>query len=164
MQKGAGATMRRLDRGLTYIELLVVVALMSILALAALPLVHNKYRRFKELELKRALATMRDAIDRFHDYAALGQIEPWDLDWNLYPKDLEMLVDGVDVRQSPDQPAIKLKFLRAIPVDPMTGEARWNCRGYRDEPDERSESCDDLYDVSSQSDEQALDGTYYRDW
>lgn len=151
-------------RGLTYIELLLVLAIMAVMAAGALPYVHNRYRHHKELELKRTLAMLRDAIDRYHEYAMAGQIEPYDLDWNFYPEDLEMLVEGVEVKPAADQPPITIKFLRAIPVDPLTGEAEWSCRGYEDDPDDRSSSCDDWYDVYSTSQEQALDGTYYRDW
>jgi len=150
--------------GLTYIELITVLALMSLLAMVALPYVHHRYKRLQEKELRRALAEMRAAIDRYHEYAVLGQIEPWDLDWMNYPEDLEMLVDGVEVRPSADQEPVVVKFLRKIPVDPITGEAEWSCRAYDDEPDDRGSSCDTLYDVFSTSNEQALDGTYYRDW
>jgi general secretion pathway protein G len=155
---------KRLSSGLTFIELLFVLALMSILALGALPYVHYKQRRIKELELKRTLTMMRNAIDLYHEYAALGQIEAWDVAWNMYPKDFDMLVDGVDVVQSPEVPPKKVHFLRKVPVDPMTGETDWDCRGYKDDADARKSSCDDVYDVFSHSQEQALDGTYYKDW
>lgn len=156
---------RRADpRGLTYIELITALALISLLTLVALPYVHHRYRRIQEKELRRALVEMRAAIDRYHEYAILGQIEPWDLDWMNYPEDLEMLVEGVEVRPAADQEPVVVKFLRRIPVDPITGEAEWSCRGYDDDPDERSSSCDNLYDVFSTSDEIALDGSYYRDW
>ena len=156
--------MKAASRGLTYLEMLLVLALMSLLALGALPMLHHHYRHMKEIELRRTLNEMRAAIDRYHEYAILGQIEPWDLEWNMYPRDLDMLIDGVEVREALDQPPLKIKFLRKIPVDPMTGEADWNCRGYDDDPDEWSSSCDDVYDVASQSPDQALDGSYYRDW
>lgn len=152
------------QRGLTLAEVLIVLALMSILALGALPLVHNQYRAKKELELKRTLFAMREAIDRYHDYAKRGMIEPWDLDWNMYPESLDSLIEGVEVRFKPEEEPKLVRFLRQTPVDPMTGEQSWDCRGYEDEPDERSQSCDDLYDVFSQSRDEALDGTYYSDW
>lgn len=151
-------------KGLTFIELMLVLTIMALMAGIALPLVHNRYRRGKELELKRTLAELRAAIDRYHEYAVLGQIEPWDLTWNMYPEDLEMLVEGVEVRASADQPPEKIRFLRRIPVDPMTGEANWFCRGYEDDPETRSSSCEDLYDIFSTSPDQALDKTYYKDW
>ncbi|MBP7148310.1 MAG: prepilin-type N-terminal cleavage/methylation domain-containing protein [Acidobacteria bacterium] len=151
-------------RGFTYIEMLVVVVLMGVMALAATPYVHHKYRRMQELELKRALKTMRAAIDRYHEYAVLGQIEPPDLDWNMYPESLDELVEGVEVQSAPDKEPVVVQFLRSIPIDPITGEAEWSCRGYEDDADERSSSCDDIYDVFSSSEKTALDGTYYQDW
>jgi general secretion pathway protein G len=155
---------RRRERGLTFIEVLTVLTLMALLALVALPYMHHKYRSFKELELQRRLAMMRAAIDRYHEYAAAGQIEPWDLDWHMYPEDLESLVEGVEVRPAADEPPVVIRFLRRIPEDPFTGEATWDCRGYEDDPEERSSSCDDIYDVFSRSDDEALDGTNYSDW
>ncbi|MDQ7008566.1 MAG: type II secretion system protein [Acidobacteriota bacterium] len=150
--------------GLSFIELLVVLALMSTLALVALPFVHHRYRLMQELELKRNLAMMRGAIDRFHELAMLGQIEPWDLDWMMYPEDLEMLVEGVEVKAAADQDPVLVRFLREIPVDPITGEAEWDCRAYDDDPDDFSSRCDNLYDVASTSTRLALDGTYYNEW
>ncbi len=152
------------EAGLTYIELMTVVALMAILALAISPLVHHRLRRHQEIELKRSLNSMRAAIDRYHDYATQGLIEPWDLDWQMYPEDLEMLVEGVEVKFAADQEPLVIRFLREIPVDPMTGDRDWSCRGYDDEPDQRSSGCDNLYDVFSTSGEIAMDGSYYADW
>jgi general secretion pathway protein G len=152
------------EKGLTYVELMIVLALMVILAGAALPFVHHKYRAMQEEELRRKLTMMRNAIDRYHDLARQGMIEPWDLDWMMYPEDLEMLVEGVEVRMSMEQPPTTVKFLREIPVDPMTGERDWLCRGYEDEPDDFQRSCDTLYDVASSSRRLALDGTYYDEW
>jgi len=152
------------EKGLTYIELMIVLALMVILAGAALPLVHHKYRAMQEEELRRKLTMMRNAIDRYHELASQGMIEPWDLDWMMYPEDLEMLVEGVEVRMSMEQPPTTVKFLREIPIDPMTGDRDWMCRGYEDDPDDFQRSCDTLYDVASNSHRQALDGTYYEEW
>ncbi len=154
----------RNDKGLTLIEMALVLALLSVLTALAVPFVHHKYIRAKEIELKRDLTMMRDAIDRYHEYAVLGQIEPWDVAWNMYPKTLQDLVDGVEVRESADQPPVKIKFLRAIPTDPMTGQEEWSCRGYQDDADTRSSSCDDIYDIFSTSPNVAIDGTYYKDW
>lgn len=152
------------ERGLTFIEILVVLALMTILAGVALPFLHTKYRRYKEIELERRLTMMREAIDRYHEYAVLGQIEPPSLDWNMYPESLEDLVEGIEVKTATDQPPVLIRFLRRVPIDPMTGEDTWDCRGYEDEPDDRSSSCDDIYDVFSQSRDQAINGTFYNEW
>lgn len=155
----------RRSSGFTYIEMITVAAILAVLVLIATPFVHKKHRHLKELELKRTLNIMREAIDRYHEYALLGQIEPWDLDWQMYPKDLQMLVDGVEVRPAVDQEPISVRFLREIPVDPMTGEAEWSCRAYDDEPEEREDDCDNLYDVFSKSEDTCLDGTHtYNEW
>lgn len=155
---------RSRERGLTFLEILVVLSLMALLSLVALPFLHVKYRRYKEIELERRLESMREAIDRYHEYASLGQIEPPNLEWNMYPESLDELVEGVEVKPATDQPPVVVRFLRSIPVDPMTGEASWDCRGYEDEDDDRSSSCDDVYDVFSRSQDQAIDGTYYYEW
>lgn len=152
------------QRGLTMLEMVLVVTLIGVMAAAALPYVHHRYRRMKELELRRTLQMMRDAIDRYHEYAVQGMIEPWDLDWQMYPEDLDMLVDGVEVKPGQDQQPVTVRFLREKPVDPITGEAEWDCRAYDDDPEERSSSCDTLYDLFSRSRETALDGTNYSDW
>jgi general secretion pathway protein G len=151
-------------RGVTYIELMVVLALMGILAASALPFLHHKYRSMQEDELRRKLTMMRTAIDRYHDMAKQGMIEPWDLDWMMYPEDLEMLVEGVEVKMSMEQPATTVRFLREIPVDPITGEREWSCRGYEDDPDDFQSRCDTLYDVASTAQRRALDGSYYNEW
>ncbi len=156
--------MRRREAGLTIIEMLLVIAILALLAAGALPMVHHHVRHQRELELKRTLAELRAAIDRYHEYAVLGQIEPWDIAWNMYPKDLDMLIEGVEVKESADAEPVVIKFLRRVPVDPITNEAEWDCRGYQDDPEDRSESCEDWYDVYSRSQDQALDGTYYREW
>ena len=161
---GPGASKSPRQHGLTFVEVLATLMIMAILAGVALPLLHHKYRHFKEIELKRRLSMLREAIDRYHEYAVLGQIEPPDLDWNMYPESLDELVEGVEVKPGADQPPVVVRFLRRIPVDPMTGEAEWDCRGYEDDPDTRSSSCDDVYDVFSRSNETALDGTVYSDW
>ena len=152
------------QRGLTFVEIMAVLVIMAICAMVATPLVHHRYRSFKEAELKAKLNMMRDAIDRYHEYAALGMIEPPDLDWNMYPESLEVLVEGVEVKLEADAQPVVVPFLRAIPEDPFTGEAEWDCRAYDDEPDDRSSRCDDIYDVFSRSSGTALDGTYYADW
>jgi general secretion pathway protein G len=155
----------RKQRGLTFVEILVVLMIMSIMTMAALPLLHHKYRGFLENELRRKLEMMRSAIDRYHEYAVLGQIEPPDLEWYMFPEDLEELVEGVEVKPSQDEQPITIKFLRRIPIDPMTGEEGWDCRGYEDDPDDRSSSCDEVYDVFSRSTRISLDGeTSYDEW
>ena len=152
------------ERGLTFVEIMAVLVIMALCAVVATPLVHHRYRGFKEAQLRAKLQMMRDAIDHYHEYAELGMIEPPDLDWNMYPESLDVLVEGVEVKREADQKPIVIRFLRAIPEDPFTGEAEWDCRAYDDDPDVRNSRCDEIYDVFSRADGRALDGTYYLDW
>lgn len=153
--------------GLTILELVAVLAIMLCVAMVALPLGANAARRWKELQLRRALTTMCAAIDEYHRYAeplGFGSIKPWDPDWEGYPKDLEMLVDGVEVTDPKSPNPKKVVFLRAIPVDPMTGESTWGFRSYQDDPTSSSWGEQNLYDVYSLSEGTALDGSMYSDW
>jgi general secretion pathway protein G len=161
---GSARSRRRSERGLTFVELVAVCAIMMIMAAAALPLGVNAYQRAREIELRRALVTMRSAIDQYHEYAKVGAIPPWDPDWELYPKDFDMLIDGVEITSPQNPVPTTVKFLRKVPVDPMTGEAVWGMRSYQDEPDSDSWGEENLYDVYSLSTGVALDGTEYRTW
>ena len=155
---------RRSEQGLTFIELVIVAAILVVIAGAAMPLGKNAVRRTKELYLRRALTSMRNAIDQYHAYAQMGAIQPWDPDWEMYPKDLDMLVEGAEIT-SPQNPTPKtVQFLRAIPEDPMTGNTEWGMRSYQDEPDSESWGQENLYDVYSLSTAIALDGTPYSSW
>lgn len=159
----------RLDRwraadGYSFVELLVVTTLILILASAAQPLVYVTVQRQKEVELRRALREIRDAIDQFKDAVDLGQIAASELGPNSmgYPPDLETLVNGVPAAN--DASGRRLRFLRRVPVDPMTGEARWGLRSYQDRPDATTWGGQNVYDVYSLSSGTALDGTRYSDW
>ncbi|GBC79801.1 hypothetical protein HRbin09_01027 [bacterium HR09] len=116
-------------------------------------------RREQEAELKLALRQMRNAIDEYKRLADQGMIQV-DLGTEGYPKSLEELVEGVEIVGQ----KTKRKFLRRIPVDPMTGKAEWGLRSYQDEPDSTSWGGQNVYDVYSLSEATALDGTKYRDW
>ncbi|MGE3277186.1 MAG: type II secretion system protein [Vicinamibacterales bacterium] len=158
---------RRLTRshdGYTFVELLVVTTIILILASAVQPLARVAIQRQREIELRRDLREMRDAIDAFKDAADLGQIPSTELKPGSenYPEDLETLVEGVSAAN--DATGRKLKFLRRIPVDPMTGEAEWGKRSYQDDPDTSSWGGQNVYDVYSLAEGTALDGTKYRDW
>ena len=149
--------MRRGERGLTLVELIVTVTILSILAGAALPIARFKVKREKERELRRDLWEMRDAIDHYKDAADKGAFQI-KLDSQGYPPDLETLVNGVDIQGK------KVKFLRHIPVDPMTGKAEWGYRSMRDDPTSDSYGGQSVFDVYSKSQGTALDGTKYSDW
>ena len=143
--------------GLTLVELIVTVAILAILASAAVPLARFRVQREKERELRYDLWQMRDAIDRYKDAADRHAFQI-KLDSNGYPPDLDTLVKGVDAQGK------KLKFLRRIPVDPITGKAEWNLRSMQDESNSDSWGGQNVFDVSSKSQATALDGTKYSDW
>jgi general secretion pathway protein G len=151
-------------RGYSFVELLVVTTIILVLASAIMPLAKVTMRRQREIELRRDLRELRTAIDRFKDAADLQMISNLDLEATSegYPKSLEQLVEGVGV--TGDATGRKLKFLRRIPLDPMTGTAEWSLRAYQDKPDSTSWGGQNVFDVYTKSDAVALDGTKYRDW
>ena len=153
-----------MDRGYSFVELLVVTTIVLILASAIQPLAKVTMQRSREAELRRVLREMRTAIDKFKDAADAGQIPTTELKANSegYPPDLQTLVEGVSVAN--DATGRKLKFLRRVPVDPMTRETEWGLRGYQDKPDSTSWNGQNVYDVYSKSNGTGLDGTKYRDW
>jgi general secretion pathway protein G len=153
------------DHGYTFVELLVVTALLAILASAVMPLAKVGMQRQKEAELRRALREMRTAIDHYKDAADQGLISTSDMEARDegYPPDLDVLVEGVVAAQDPLGKR-KLKFLRRIPIDPMTSSTDWGKRSYQDRPDSRSWGGQNVYDVYTTSDGIALDGTKYSDW
>ena len=159
-------TMRRLksSQGFTFVELLVVSTLLIILASAIMPMARVTMQRQREAELRRGLREMRTAIDKFKDAADAGLIGAFDLKTGAegYPADLEILVEGVSVVN--DQSGRKLKFLRRIPIDPLTNSTDWGKRSYQDKPDATSWGGQNVFDVYTKATGTALDGTKYRDW
>jgi general secretion pathway protein G len=153
-----------LEAGYTFVELLVVTTILLILASAAMPLTRVTIQRTKEAELRRALREMRVAIDKFKDAVDTGLISNLDVKAGSegYPPDLETLVEGVTVAN--DASGRKLKFLRRIPIDPLTREAEWGLRAYQDRPDSTSWGGQNVFDVYSLAEGTGLDGTKYRDW
>ena len=143
--------------GMTLVELIVVVAIIALLATAAVPIVRFQVKRTKERELRADLWRMRDAIDHYKDAADRGAFQT-KVDSFNYPPDLQTLVDGVDVKDK------KVRFLREIPIDPMTKSNEWATRSMQDDPDATSSSGDNVFDVHSKSDGTALDGTKYSTW
>jgi general secretion pathway protein G len=148
----------RRTAGFTLIELIVAATILSILTMMALPLARVTIQREKEKRLRQALWQMRDAIDRYKDAADRGQFQT-KADSNNYPPDLETLVKGVEA-----QGGKKIRFLRSIPVDPMTKSKEWGMRSMQDEPDSDSWGGQAVFDVYTKSDGVALDGTKYKDW
>jgi general secretion pathway protein G len=147
----------------TYLELIATATIMMILAAAILPMGRVAVRRQREIDLRRELRTMRRAIDQYKQAVDQGQIGGTDVKLGSegYPPDLGTLVKGVNRVGALDR---KLKFLRRIPVDPMTGEADWGKRCYQDEPDSDSWCGENVWDVYSKSTAKGLDGTNYNTW
>ena len=144
-------------RGFTIIELIVATALLVILTSLALPLARVTIKREKEKELRRDLWEMRDAIDRYKDAADRGAFQT-KVDSQGYPPDLDTLVKGVDVNGK------KVRFLRKVPVDPMTGSTEWGMRSMQDDPDSDSFGGQSVFDVYTKSEGTGLDGTLYKTW
>ena len=146
--------------GFTMVEMAIVAIMVAILAGMAVPVARYSVRRQKELELRHELRTMREAIDKYKQMSDAGLI-PMEIGGEGYPPDLDKLVEGVNLV---GQTQKKQRFLRRIPIDPMTGKAEWGKRAYQDEPDTFSWGGQNVYDVRSTSEAKALDGTYYKDW
>jgi general secretion pathway protein G len=155
---------RRGERGFTFIELLIVSTILVILASAVMPLARVANQRQKEGELRRSLREMRTAIDKFKDAVDMGLIPATEIRAGSegYPPDLDTLVEGVTVAN--DASGRKLKFLRRVPIDPLTNSAEWGKRSYQDRPDSTSWGGQNVYDVYTKATGTALDGTKYRDW
>ena len=145
------------ERGLTLVELIVTCTILTILAGAAYPVVSFQIKRANEKQLHYDLWMMRDAIDKYKDAADKHAFQV-KLDSQGYPPDLDTLVNGVDVQGK------KVRFLRKIPIDPMTGKADWGLRSMQDDPNSDSYGGQSVFDVYSKSTGTALDGTKYTEW
>lgn len=145
------------ESGVTLVELIITITIIAILASAAVPITRFQVKREKERELRRDLWEMRDAIDHYKDAADKGAFMT-KADSMNYPPDLQTLVNGVDVQDK------KVKFLRRIPVDPMTGSADWGLRSNQDNADSTSFGGQNVFDVYSKSTATAMDGTKYSTW
>jgi len=152
---------RKGERGLTLVELIVAFTILALLTAMSVPLARYKVRRDKERELRFALREIRKAIDDYKDASLAGKIEV-KLGTEGYPEKLDLLVDGVKLLQSPD--GKKIKFLRRIPKDPMTGMFEWGLRSMQDDPDSQSWGGQNVFDVYTKSTERARDGTLYATW
>lgn len=151
---------RNSEVGMTLLELIIACSILIVLASAALPVARYSIVRSKETELRRDLREMKDAIDRYKDLADRNLIRV-EVGSEGYPPDLETLVKGVQLGASSDR---KIRFLRKIPVDPMTGQADWGLRAVQDDPDSQSWGGKNVFDVYTKSRATALDGTKYSDW
>ena len=154
----------RSAQGYSFVELVIVSAILFILASAVMPLAQVASQRQRESELRSALRQMRTAIDKFKDAVDAGRIATTEVSPGSenYPKDLETLVEGVSVQN--DQSGAKLKFLRKIPTDPMTNSTEWGLRAYQDKPGSTTWGRGNVFDVYTKSQGTALDGSKYKDW
>ncbi len=150
--------------GFTFIELLIVSTILMIIASAVMPLARVTSQRQKEAELRQALREIRTAIDKYKDAVDGGLIASTEIKLGSegYPPELETLVEGVPVAN--DASGRKLKFLRRVPIDPMTNSNEWGQRSYQDRPNSVSWGGQNVFDVYTKSQGVALDGTKYKDW
>jgi general secretion pathway protein G len=154
---------RRPDAGgFSFVEMIIATALIMILASATLPIVRISIRRERESNLRRTLREIRMAIDKYQDACTSNKIAATDLTAQCYPPDLQTLVDGAPALNSTAD--LKYKFLRRIPLDPVTGKADWGFKAVTDMPDSKSWGGGNVFDVYSKAEGTALDKTKYRDW
>ena len=153
------------SEGFTFLELIVVTAILGILAMGALPMVRVSIKRQREMDYRYTLKTVRAAIDKFKDFCDSGQIAPTEVTYgaDCYPTSLEQLVEGVTTQQDAASGKRK-KFLRKIPIDPITGTTDWGKRSATDPVDAKAWGGSSIYDIYPKSEGKALNGTKYRDW
>jgi len=149
---------RSSQAGMTLLELIIACTLLLILASAAEPMIRITIVRSREAELHRSLREIRNAIDRYKDMADTMAFQV-ELTSNGYPPDLDTLVKGVTIAGNKH-----VRFLRRIPVDPMTGKREWGMRSIQDDPDSNSWGGSNVFDVFSKSQGTALDGSKYSEW
>jgi len=156
---------RQRNQGFTLIEMLVTLTIVAILAGAAFPLAKFAVKRQKEIELRRNLRLLREAIDAYKLMADEKKFE-FDEETEGYPPDLDILVEGIEIKESEEGTEVERihKFLRRIPKDPMTNSLEWGLRSYQDDLDSGAWGGENVYDVYTKSPGIALDGTKYREW
>jgi general secretion pathway protein G len=154
---------RRAERGFTYLEMIATATILLVLASAVMPLARVTWKRQQELEFRRTLREIRYAIDKYKAAVDAGQIGGTDVKLGSegYPPDLDTLVKGVNQVGRVDH---KLKFLRRVPMDPMTRTTEWGLRCYQDDPDSSSWCGQNVWDVYTKNEGKGLDGTPYKQW
>jgi len=157
-------------RGFTLLEMVVTLSILALLTLVAVPVIQTSVKREKESELRQSLRMIREAIDQYKKLADEKKIKVESESYG-YPPDLETLVKGVEIEEEvadssgrKTQKKVLVRFLRKIPIDPMTGSTDWGLRSYQDEPDSDNWGGENVYDIYTKSQATALDGTKYRDW
>jgi general secretion pathway protein G len=162
-----GSNIQNRPNGFTLLELIIVLIILSVLTAAAIPMVRNTVKRERESDLRLALRQIRQAIDRYKLYHDQSNGAAIPIEWKTpsgYPKELKLLVDGFTPANVVGTSEARVRFLRRLPIDPMTGDTEWGLRSYKDKPDSTSWGGDDVFDVYSKSDAEALNGTKYKDW
>jgi len=157
----------RRSHGFTLLEIIIVITILSVLTAAAVPMVRNSVKRERESELRLALRQLRQAIDRYKQFHDQSNGSAIPIEWKTqsgYPKELKLLVEGFVPANVVGTSENRVRFLRRLPIDPMTGDTEWGLRAYKDKPDSTSWGGDDVFDVYSKSDGEAQNGTKYRDW
>lgn len=150
-------------KGFTLIEMILVIVIIAVLAAVAVPMVETSVKREREIQLRRNLRILRTAIDEYRKFVEENNVRV-DEDTYKYPPDLETLVEGIEYKDKKGNEFIK-KFLRRIPIDPMTNSYEWGMRSYQDDRDDSSWGGENVWDVYTQSERKALDGvTYYKEW
>lgn len=149
-------------KGFTLLEMLIVVLIISVLATVAIPMVETSLKHEKEIQLRRSLRILRTAIDDYKAFVEKNKIK-LDEDTYNYPETLEMLVEGLEYEDKDGEERVQ-KFLRRIPIDPMTSTYEWGMRSYQDEHDAETWGGENVWDVYTKSERTALDGTKYKEW
>lgn len=149
-------------RGFTLIEMIIVVVIIAVLAAVAVPMMETSIKREKEIELRRNLRILRSALDEYKKFVEENKIKK-DKETYNYPEELDELVEGLEYKDKKGDEQLK-KFLRKIPIDPMTNSFEWGLRSYQDERDDSSWGGENIWDVYTKSERKAMDGTYYKEW